>query len=347
MFAASAVFAALVRAQVADAAEEASGRLPCVAEELALLQLPYAPPYQVPTRFAAPGPRGGRAASLAQLPAYELPAFNAEEDAAAFLFTDDHSGAPPAGNKDPPFARPPQAEGQGAWEPDAEGQGAGEPDVGADAPPDAALASGDEGSAVLGASVAGDLAAEDTSDEGPSTLLQLPSTAVTALGEQVDECAAQCTWKCDAPKCEEHCVPQCSPPVCETRCHANTDGCAMDCGKHECAVICPKAQLSLGQGLSDVKCHAVCQSPVCKLNCPQPQPCRNVCQEPACSFSCSAPEDCPAPKCEMVCAHPEHCMASTHKDLPELLQGEIRVGRFSAENGTAAMHVADRTGPRL
>merc|ERR1719272_20579 len=100
----------------------------------------------------------------------------------------------------------------------------------------------------------------------------------------------------------------------------------MECDKPECAVMCPKSQCP---SHDCPFCKATCGDPVCKLKCPNKQPCHNVCEQPTCEWKCKAPTECPAPKCQMVCEHPKNCMGNTYQDMPPLQPGEIAVQSFT------------------
>lgn len=177
----------------------------------------------------------------------------------------------------------------------------------------------------------------------------LPPSAPTSLELPTDEdCVPRCRWECNDPRCAQQCRPVCKAPKCETRCGTpDVSACSMDCSKPHCMVVCPKA---LCPKVACAHCSTTCSDPVCKLNCPKSQPCRNVCQEPECEWDCRRPTDCPLPQCSMVCEHPKNCFATTHTVLPDLLPGEVSVGGFSAETGTATltqMHPDGETSSRI
>jgi len=140
-------------------------------------------------------------------------------------------------------------------------------------------------------------------------------------------CTPKCTWSCDKPVCDEVCEPICKPPKCETRCNSiTTAGCAMECKKPHCAVVCPKKNKASGPS-----CTTKCSEPQCKLQCPQSQSCRNVCEQPLCEYDCKAPSNCPIPKCKMVCEVPKKCRSSSfHETLPPLQAGQVAVQTFRA-----------------
>merc|ERR1719503_343765 len=117
-------------------------------------------------------------------------------------------------------------------------------------------------------------------------------------GSDQGHCHPQCTWKCESPVCDEVCEPECEAPQCET------GGCPA--------------------------CSTTCSEPVCKLKCPDTQPCQNICEHPNCRWKCKAPEQCPAPRCSMECESPPACMGSTYRELPPLGEGESSVRAFAA-----------------
>mmetsp|Transcript_110467 Transcript_110467/g.195485 ORF Transcript_110467/g.195485 Transcript_110467/m.195485 type:complete len:451 (+) Transcript_110467:44-1396(+) len=143
-----------------------------------------------------------------------------------------------------------------------------------------------------------------------------------------ESCNPACTWKCATPSCDQNCEPTCMPPKCETRCAAlNTSGCMMDCQEPTCYTVCPK---SMCAGKKCPVCKTTCTKPLCRLKCPQRQNCKSICATPSCEWHCSKPAICPAPKCKLECEQPTKCKGGIHKKLPDLKEGEFKVGSFEA-----------------
>lgn len=154
------------------------------------------------------------------------------------------------------------------------------------------------------------------------------------------ECVPGCSWKCDTPKCEtskcdQVCKPTCKAPKCQTRCTGlSTNGCRMECGKPDCAVVYPK-KICANSSCPIAETH--CSKPMCKLVCPpDSQNCKDVCENPSCSWKCEAPPSCPKPvcpkpRCKMQCDQPKGCAAlKTSSKLPPLKKGELVVDNFEA-----------------
>jgi len=160
---------------------------------------------------------------------------------------------------------------------------------------------------------------------------EAPAAAPVPAVASTGPCTPQCTWQCATPKCDQVCEPKCLSPRCQTRCTGiNTAGCQMQCGKRNCAVVCPKKPCP---GNSCPMCFTQCSKPMCKLACPAgTQNCTDVCEDPSCSWNCKAPAVCPKPTCKMTCEPPKGCMAggtaTLNGALPPLLPGQTVIENF-------------------
>jgi len=145
-------------------------------------------------------------------------------------------------------------------------------------------------------------------------------------------CQPLCKWECESSPCEGNCRPECEQPKCETRCSAvTTKGCVMECDQPQCCTVCPKTACA-GAGSCPL-CTTNCSKPMCRLRCPQTQDCKAICEEPKCKWRCKEPSACPVPKCRLACEEPSCLVGGSHRPIPALKQGELKVSSFVAPAG--------------